>query len=64
VNTLHKGDDDDDDDDDDDMDSTSDNGKTISNNTPDTIILYNCKGTCLLIDIPLVLNRNVIQKES
>ena len=72
TNTLHKGDDDDDDD-----DNKSQGGKvtilwnqqiqtdrTIPNNKPDIIIHDNEKGTCMLIDVAISGDRNVIKKEA
>ena len=49
INTLHKGDDDDDDDDDD-------------NNNKGTFMLI--EGTCMLIDVAISGDRNVIKKEA
>ena len=37
---------------------------TIPNNKPDTIILDNEKGTCMLIDVAVSGDRNVIKKEA
>ena len=38
--------------------------RTIPNNKPDIIILDNEKGTCMLIDIAISGDRNVIKKEA
>jgi hypothetical protein len=38
--------------------------RTIPNNKPDTIIRDNEKGTCMLIDVPIPRDRNVIKKEA
>jgi hypothetical protein len=38
--------------------------RTIPNNKPDTIIRDNEKGTCMLIDVPIPGDRNVIKKEA
>ena len=38
--------------------------RTISNNKPDTIIRGNEKGTCVLIDVAISRDRNVIKKEA
>jgi len=38
--------------------------RTISNNKPDIIICDNEKGTCMLIDIAISGDRNVIKKEA
>jgi len=37
--------------------------KTVPNNKPDTLIHYNGKGRCLLVDIVISGDRNVIKKE-
>jgi len=37
--------------------------KTISNNKPDTIIRDNKNGTCMLIDVAIPGDRNVIKKD-
>jgi len=37
--------------------------RTIPNNKPDIIIRDNEKGTCMLIDVPIAGDRNVIKKE-
>ena len=37
---------------------------TIPNNKPDTIIHDNKKGTCVLIDVAIPGDRNVIKKEA
>jgi len=38
--------------------------RTIPNNKPDIIIRDNKKGTCMLIDVAISENRNVIKKEA
>jgi len=38
--------------------------KTIPNNKPDIIIRDNEKGTCMLIDVAISADRNVIKKEA
>jgi hypothetical protein len=38
--------------------------RTIHNNKPDIIIRNNEKGTCLLIDVAIPGDRNVIKKEA
>jgi hypothetical protein len=38
--------------------------KTIPNNKPDIIIRDNEKGTCMLIDVAISGDRNVIKKEA
>ena len=38
--------------------------RSISTNKPDTIIRDNRQGTCMLIDVAIPVDRNVIQKES
>jgi hypothetical protein len=38
--------------------------KTIPNNKPDNIIRDNGKGTCMLIDVGISGDRNVIKKEA
>jgi hypothetical protein len=38
--------------------------RTISNNKPDIIIRDNEKGTCILIDVAISGDRNVIKKEA
>ena len=38
--------------------------RTIPNNKPDIIIRYNEKGTCILIDVTISGDRNVIKKEA
>jgi hypothetical protein len=38
--------------------------KTIPNNKPDIIIQENKKGTCMLIDVAISGDRNVIKKEA
>jgi len=40
------------------------NDKTIPNNKPDIIIRDNEKETCMLIDVAISGNRNVIKKET
>jgi len=37
--------------------------RTIPNNNPDIIIRDNKKGTCVLIDVAISGDRNVIEKE-
>jgi len=37
---------------------------TIPNNKPDIIIRDNKKGTCMLIDVAILGDRNVIKKEA
>jgi hypothetical protein len=37
---------------------------TIPNNKPDVIIRENEKGTCMLIDVAISVDRNVIKKEA
>jgi hypothetical protein len=54
INTLHKGDKDDDDDEDD----------NNNNNNKDIVIRDIEKGSCLLIDVEIPGDRNVIQKEA
>ena len=39
-------------------------GRTIRNNKPDVIIRDNQKGTCMLIDVAMSGDRNVIKKEA
>jgi hypothetical protein len=46
------------------MASTMHTDRTISKNKPDIIIRDNEKGTCMLIDVPIPGNRNVIKKEA
>ena len=48
INTLHKGDDDD----------------NNNNNKPNIIIRDNEKGTCMLMDVAISGDRNVIKKEA
>ena len=76
INTLHKGDDDDNDDDNNNNNNkTSKGGKvtilwnqqvqidrTNPNNKPDIIIRDNEAGTCMLIDVAISGDRNVIEK--
>jgi hypothetical protein len=38
--------------------------RTITKNKPDVIITDNEKGTCMLIDIAILLDINVIKKEA
>ena len=38
--------------------------RTIPNNKPDIIIRDNEKGTCMLIDVAMSRDRNVIKKEA
>jgi hypothetical protein len=38
--------------------------RTIPNNTPDIVTRYNERGTCMLIDIAISGDRNVIKKEA
>jgi len=38
--------------------------RTIPNNKPDIIIRDNEKGTCMLIDVAISVDRNVIKKEA
>jgi hypothetical protein len=38
--------------------------RTIPNNKPDIIIRDNEKGTCMLIDVAIPEDRNVIKKEA
>jgi hypothetical protein len=38
--------------------------RTIPNNKPDIIIRDNEKGTCMLIDVAIMGDRNVITKEA
>jgi hypothetical protein len=38
--------------------------RTIPNNKPDSIIRDNVKGTCMLIDVEISRDRNVIKKEA
>ena len=52
-----------DDDDDDDGDNNN-NNKIIPNNKPDIIIRDNEKETCILIDVAISGDRNVIKKEA
>jgi hypothetical protein len=39
-------------------------GRTIPNNKPDIVISDNEKGKCMLIDVPIPADRNMIQKEA
>jgi len=54
----------DDDDDDDDNNNKVQNDRTIPNNKPDIIICDNEKGTCMLINLAISGDRNVIKKEA
>jgi hypothetical protein len=38
--------------------------RTITNNKPDIVIGVDEKGTCMLIDVAIPEDRNVIQKEA
>jgi hypothetical protein len=38
--------------------------RTVPNNKPDTIIHDNKKGTCILMDVAIPGDRNVIKKEA
>ena len=38
--------------------------RTIPNNKPDILIRDNEKGTCILIDVAISADRNVIKKEA
>jgi hypothetical protein len=40
------------------------NGGTTPNNKPDIIIRDNEKGTCMLIDVAISGDRNVVKKEA
>jgi hypothetical protein len=57
-------DDDDDDDDNDEDDDDDDNNNNNNNNKPDIIIRDNEKWTCVLIDVSVPGDRNVIKKEA
>jgi hypothetical protein len=46
------------------VESTNTNKRTIPNNKPDIIICDNEKGTCILIDVAISGDRNVIKKET
>jgi len=46
------------------VESTSTTDRTIPNNKPDIIISDNEKGTCMLIDVAISGDRNVIKKEA
>jgi hypothetical protein len=46
------------------MESTSPNNRTISNNKPDIIMCYNETITCMLLDVAVSEDRNVIKKET
>jgi len=50
--------------DDDDDNNNNNNDRTIPNNKPDIIIRDNEKGTCMLIDVAISGDRNVIKKEA
>jgi hypothetical protein len=75
-NNNNNNDDDDDDDDDDDNNNNNNNkvtilwnqqvqtDRTIPSNKPDIVIRNNEKGTCILIDVAIPSDRNVIQKEA
>jgi hypothetical protein len=45
-------------------DTTTTTGRTIPNNKPDTVIRDYEKGTCMLIDVAIPGDRNVIQNEA
>jgi hypothetical protein len=69
--SLENGDDNYDKDDDDGVDNSNNNNnqqvqtdRTIPNNKPDIIIRDNEKGTCVLIDVAILGDRNVIKKEA
>ena len=38
--------------------------RTVRNNKPDIIICYDKKGTCMLIDVTIPEDRNVIKREA
>jgi hypothetical protein len=57
VDTLHKGETEDD-------DNNNNNDRTFPNNKPDIIIGGNGKRTCILIDVAISGDRNVIKKEA
>jgi hypothetical protein len=44
--------------------NNNDNNNNILNNKPDIIIRDNEKGTCMLIDVAISRDRNVIKKEA
>jgi len=44
--------------------NNNNNNKTIPNNKPDIIIRDNEKGTCMLIEVAISGDRNVIKKEA
>ena len=46
------------------MEGTVRTDRTIPNNTPDIMIRVNEKGTCMLIDVAISGDRNVITKEA
>ena len=46
------------------MFNNNNNNKTIPNNKPDIIIRDNEKGTCMLIEVAISGDRNVIKKEA
>jgi len=53
-----------DDEDDEDEDGDEDNNNNNNNNKSDIIIRDNEKGTCMLIDVAILGDRNVIKKEA
>jgi hypothetical protein len=46
------------------VESTSKTDRTTPNNKPDIVIRDNEKGTCMLIDVPIPGDRDVVQKEA
>jgi hypothetical protein len=46
------------------VEATVQTDRTVANNRPDCIMLYNKQGTCMLIDVANPANRNVIKKEA
>jgi hypothetical protein len=46
------------------MEPTSANQQTIPNNKPDIIIRDNKQGTCMLIDVAIHGDRNVVKREA
>jgi hypothetical protein len=46
------------------MAATRANDRAMPNNKPDIIICVNEKGTCMLIDVAISGDRNVIKKEA
>ena len=42
------------------MEATVQTDRTVANNRPDCIMLYNKQGTCMLIDVAIPGDRNVI----